>query len=166
MMDRELMLASLRERIVAFATLRATRDVAQDIAQEVLLLLHEKYPHVTAPDELVPLALQIARFKLLDAHRKALRRGEYHQEPVEALPLADPRGNPGLEVEQKQLLERLMKAITALGERCRNLFQWKLEGKTFPEIQRLMGVPSLNTIYTWDFRCRKELLKRLGGRWE
>ncbi len=162
MMDRERILAGLRERIVAFATLRATRDVAQ----EVLLLLHEKYPHVTALDELVPLSLQIARFKLLDVHRKTLRRGEYNQEPIEKLQLADPRGNPGLEVEQKQLLERLLTAIAALGERCRKLFQWKLEGKTFPEIQRLMDVPSLNTIYTWDFRCRKELLKRMGGSWE
>jgi RNA polymerase sigma-70 factor (ECF subfamily) len=40
-MDREWILASLRERLVAFATLRATRDMAQDVAQEVLLL-HEK----------------------------------------------------------------------------------------------------------------------------
>ncbi len=165
-MDRERILASLRERIVAFATLRVTRDAAQDVAQEVLLLLHEKYPHVTTLDELVPLSLQIARFKLLDAHRKALRRGEYNPEPVEALQLPDPRGNPGLEVEQTQLLERLLNAIAALGERCRQLFQWKLEGRTFPEIQRLLKVPSLNTVYTWDFRCREALLHRLGGRWD
>jgi hypothetical protein len=31
---------------------------------------------VTALDELVPLALQMARFKLPDAHGKALRLGE------------------------------------------------------------------------------------------
>jgi hypothetical protein len=31
---------------------------------------------VTALDELVPLSLQIARFKLLDAHGKVLRLGE------------------------------------------------------------------------------------------
>jgi len=68
---------------------------------------HKLSVKITALDELVPLSLQIARFKLLDAHRKALRRGEYHQVPVEALQLADPRGNPGLEAEQKQLLERL-----------------------------------------------------------
>ena len=166
MMDRERILARLRERIVAFATLRATGDVAQDIAQEVLLVLHEKYPRVTALDELVPLSLQIARFKLLDTHRKAWRRGEYAQEPVEALQIADPRGNPGLEVEQKQLLERLLAAIAALGERCRRLFRWKLEGKTFPEMQRLLEVSSINTVYTWDHRCRKELLELMGGSWE
>jgi len=165
-MHRDQILAGLRERIVAFVTLRATRDAAQDVAQEVLLLLHEKYPHVTALDELVPLSLQIARFKLLDAHRKALRRGEYHQVPVEALQLADPRGNPGLEAEQKQLLERLLTAIAALGERCRRLFQWKLEGKTFPEMQRLLDAPSVNTVYTWDFRCRKALLESMGGSWD
>ena len=44
-----------------------------------------------------------------------------------------------------------------LGERCRELFKWKLEGKSFPEIQKIMGQNSINTIYTWDLRCRKQL---------
>ena len=25
---------------------------------------------------------------------------------------------------------------------------------------------SINTIYTWDFRCRKQLLERMGRSWE
>jgi RNA polymerase sigma-70 factor (ECF subfamily) len=53
-----------------------------------------------------------------------------------------------------------------MGERCRQLFRLKLEGKSFPEIRELLGVKSINTIYTWDFRCRRELLERLGGNWE
>ena len=58
-------LLSLRERIVAFAASRIGKDVAEDLAQEVLIVLHEKYGHVTRPEELLPLALQIIRFKMM-----------------------------------------------------------------------------------------------------
>jgi RNA polymerase sigma-70 factor (ECF subfamily) len=103
---------------------------------------------------------------MLDAHRKALRRGEYNQESVENLPLADPNDDPVTQLDQKQRVERLLSAIAQLGERCRDLFKWKLEGKSFPEIQKLMDQTSINTIYTWDLRCRKQLLGLMGGSWE
>ena len=165
-MDRDTILTSLRERIVAFATLRVSRDHAEDLAQDVLALLHDKYPHVVELTELVPLAFQVLRYKMLDAHRKALRRGEYNQESVETLNVAASGGTPEAQLDQKQRVERLVAALGRLGERCRELFRWKLEGKTFPEIQRLMGQNSVNTIYTWDSRCRKQLLSLMGGSWE
>lgn len=165
-MDRDQILTSLRERILAFATSRVPRDHAEDFAQEVLIVLHDKYPNVTELTELVPLAFQILRFKMLDAHRKSFRRGEYNQESVEDLPLADPGDDPAAQLDQKQRVDRLLAAIIQLGERCRELFKWRLEGKSFPEIQRIMGQNSINTIYTWDLRCRKQLLSLLGGTWE
>ena len=165
-MNRDEILASLRERILAFATLRVSRAQAEDLAQEVLVVLHEKYARVTELTELVPLAFQVLRFKMLDAHRKSLRRGEYNQESVDDLPLADPGDDPATQLDQRQRVERLLAAIGQLGERCRELFKWKLEGKSFPEIQTLMNQTSINTIYTWDLRCRKQLLSLMGGSWE
>jgi RNA polymerase sigma-70 factor (ECF subfamily) len=165
-MNRDQILGGLRERILAFATLRLSRERAEDLTQDVLSLLHEKYAHVTELTELVPLAFQILRFKMLDAHRKALRRGEHNQESVEDLSLADPGDNPATHLDQKQRVDRLMAALAKLGERCRELFKWKLEGKSFPEIQRLMGQHSVNTIYTWDLRCRKQLMALMGDSWE
>jgi RNA polymerase sigma-70 factor (ECF subfamily) len=165
-MDRDSILMSLRERILAFATLRVSKDHAEDLAQDVLAVLHDKYPNVIELTELVPLAFQVLRYKMLDAHRKALRRGEYNQESVDDLPLAAPDASPETEFDQKQRVERLLAAIAQLGERCRELFRWKLEGKSFPEIQTLMGQSSINTIYTWDLRCRKQLLSLMGGGWE
>jgi RNA polymerase sigma-70 factor (ECF subfamily) len=165
-MERDQILASLRERILAFATSRVSRDHAEDVTQEVLAVLHEKYSHVVELTELVPLAFQILRFKMLDAHRKSLRRGEYNQESVEAIPLADPGDDPARQLERKQTVERLLQAMSQLGERCRELFKWKLEGRSFPEIQKLMGQSSVNTIYTWDLRCRRQLLSLMGGSWE
>jgi RNA polymerase sigma-70 factor (ECF subfamily) len=165
-MDRDQILASLRERILAFATLRVSREQAEDLTQEVLVLLHEKYALVTELTELLPLAFQVLRFKMLDAHRKSLRRGEYNQQSVEDLPLADPGDDPATRLDQKQRVDRLLAAIAQLGERCRELFKWKLEGKSFPEIQELMGQTSINTIYTWDLRCREQLLSLMGGSWD
>lgn len=165
-MNRDEILGGLRERILAFATLRISREQAEDLTQDVLSLLHEKYAHVTDLTELVPLAFQILRFKMLDAHRKALRRGEYNQETVEDLPLVDPADDPATQLDQKQRVDRLLVALGSLGERCRELFKWKLEGKSFPEIQRLMGQKSINTIYTWDLRCRKQLLGLMGNSWD
>ena len=165
-MDRDSVLTSLRERILAFATSRISREQAEDVTQEVLSLLHEKYAHVTDLTELVPLAFQVLRYKMLDAHRKALRRGEYNQESVGDLSLAAPDASPETQLDQKQRVERLMAALAQLSERCRELFRWKLEGKNFPEIQTLMGLTSINTIYTWDLRCRKQLMALMGGSWE
>ncbi len=165
-MDRDHILTCLRERILAFATSRVSRDQAEDLTQETLVVLYEKYPTVTDLTELVPLAFQILRFKMLDAHRKAFRRGEYNQESVEELPLADPGDDPATQLDQQQRVNRLLAAVMQLGERCRELFKWKLEGKTFLEIQKIMGQQSINTIYTWDLRCRKQLLAAMDGSWE
>ena len=165
-MTRDEILTSLRERILAFATSRVSREVAEDLTQEVLVLLHEKYARVTELTELVPLAFQVLRFKMLDVHRKSLRRGEYNQESVDELPLANPGDDPATLLDQKQRVDRLLAAVAQLGDRCRDLLTLKLEGHSFPEIQTRMGQHSINTIYTWDLRCRKQLLSLMGGTWE
>lgn len=165
-MDRDQTLKSLRERILAFATSRVSKDLAEDLAQDVLVVLHEKYARVTELTELVPLAFQVLRFKMLDRHRKSLRRGEYNHASIDDLPLADPGDDPAMLLDRRRRTDRLLAAIDRLGDRCRELFRWKLEGKSFPDIQRLTGQRSINTIYTWDLRCRKQLLSLMGGSWE
>jgi len=165
-MTRDQIMNHLRERIVAFATSRGSREVAEDLAQDVFMVLHEKYPQVTELTELVPLSFQILRFKMLDLHRKMLRRGEYDQKSIDERPVADCKGDPSVQVEQKERVSQLIEALQQLGERCRELFRLKLQGHTFPEIQQIFGERSINTVYTWDSRCRKQLLALMGGRWE
>ena len=165
-MVREDVIVRLRERIVAFAASRISRDVAEDLAQEVLIVLQEKYAHVTEIQELIPLSLQIVRFKMVSLRRKLMRRGENTSVSVDELPLPDLGQSPLTALERKERVERLKAALATLGERCRQLMRLKLEGKAFAEIQKEMGAATINTVYTWDFRCRKELLERLGGGWE
>ncbi len=164
-MQRDEILSKLRERIVAYAASHLSGDLAEDVAQEVMLLLHMKYSGVSELEDLVPLSLQIARFKIAAHWRKAHRRGENTQVSIDDLPLADPGLSPSDAVEKQEMLERLTKALSQVGGRCRELIRLKLEGKSFGEIQKILGAASLNTIYTWDFRCRKQLLERLGGSW-
>jgi RNA polymerase sigma-70 factor, ECF subfamily len=150
-------LAALRERILAYAASRYGRQIAEDLAQEVLLVLHSKYPHVTAIEELVPLSFQILRFKITAYARKIQRRGENTAVDVNELPLADNQVNLVLQAEQKEIVELLMRCLPLLGERCQNLFRLKLNGCGFAEIQRELNAASINTVYTWDSRCRQEL---------
>jgi RNA polymerase sigma-70 factor (ECF subfamily) len=161
--DQISILERLRERIYRYAASHLREEAAEDIAQEVLLVLYEKYKHVTRVEELVPLAIEIARFKIWSARRKMLRRGENSQVSVDDLPLASGDADPFEQAARREQVERLE---AALADRCRELFRLKLEGNTFPEIQKRLKVDALNTLYTWDFRCRKQLLETLGGRWE
>ena len=172
-MDRNEILEHLRARIVRFAASRlvggaadgSAGDTPEDIAQEVLLVLHEKYPALDRAEDLVPLAIEIARFKILAARRKTVRRGEHSQVSVDDLPLAGGGPDPLEQAARRERLERLEAALKELGDRCRDLFRLKIQGFSFIDIQKQLKVGSLNTLYSWDFRCRKQLLEKLGGSW-
>lgn len=161
-MQRDQILNRLRERIVRFAASRLAGEAAEDLAQEVLLVLHEKYPELDRAEDLVPLSLEIARFKIMAARRKTVRRAEHTQVSVDDLPLRSGGADPFEQTARRERVERLEAALTRLGDRCRELFRLKLLGLTFPEIRDRLEVKSLNTLYTWDFRCRKQLQELMG----
>ncbi len=165
-MTRDEILGLLRERIVSFAASRISRDVAEDLAQEVLIVIEEKYGEVDRLEQLVPLSLQILRFKMAGLRRKVHRRGEAGSVSVDEIQLPDLGANPELHARREELLRRLTAAIEKLPSRCKELFRLKLLGKSFPEIQEELGAASINTVYTWDARCRKNLLELMGGHWE
>ncbi len=125
-------------------------------------MLHEKYAALDRVEDLLPLSLEVARYKIMAARRKTVRRGEHTQVSVDDLPLSSDDADPFDQAARRQRMERLENALGELGDRCRELFRLKLQGFTFPEIQTRLGVTSLNTLYTWDFRCRKQLIDRLG----
>ena len=162
--ERDSALAALRERIVAYAASRLGRDAAEDLAQEVLLVLHEKYPDVSEPAELLPLSMQILRYKMMAHCRKSERHGD--EVPIDEHPLAGGGDSPEDYARKREIAVRLAAAVKRLGPECRKLMRLKLEGRTFAEIQALLGAKSINTVYTWDFRCRKHLLELMGGDWE
>lgn len=167
---KEAILQKLRERIVGFATSRVRRDVAEDLAQNVLLLLATKYADKSDPADLVPLAFRMLGF-MLSAHlRKEHRRKEHLAVPLDDV--ADfIEGNmsidsPGARLQRRRLVERLEAAMRKLDGRCRQIMILKLQGISFADIQQRLQANSINTVYTWDARCRRRLLDLMGGSWE
>ncbi len=114
----------------------------------------------------MPLSFQILRFKMAAARRLAVRHGEAGSVRAEEALLVDPGDDPEEAAGRAELLERLRAALRKMEPRCQELFRLKLEGRSFPEIQRIVGAKSINTVYTWDARCRGRLLQMMGGRWE
>ena len=108
--SREEILLKLRERIVRFAASRIRGDAAEDLAQDVLIVLHEKYAHLERLEDLLPLSLEIVRLKVLAYRRKAHRHGEYTQVPVEDVQLTDDGPDPLAAAEQTEMRERLIAA--------------------------------------------------------
>ena len=104
--SREEILRKLRERIVGFAASRMQRDAAEDLAQEVLILLHEKYGDLDRLEDLLPLSLKIVRFKMLAHRRKARRHGEFTQVPSDEIQMPDGRTDALTAMEQREARER------------------------------------------------------------
>src|SRR6185436_9888515 len=120
-------------------------EFAEDLAQETLVVLEEKYRHVEAIEELVPLAIQIIRFKMAGVRRKAARRGECASVSVEDVQVVDPAVNVELDAGRREMLDRIAGAMSRMGDRCRELFRLKLQGRGYAEIQKAMGAASINT---------------------
>jgi RNA polymerase sigma-70 factor (ECF subfamily) len=106
-LNRAEQLAKLRERIFRFAASRIAVDRAEDLAQEVLVVLEEKYPHLDRLEDLLPLSLQIMRFKMTATLRKSHRRGENHSVSVDDWPVVDPTPDPSVQAERRELLAQL-----------------------------------------------------------
>jgi RNA polymerase sigma-70 factor (ECF subfamily) len=68
---QEQALGVARERIVGFLASRIGRTNAEDVAQEVVVVLMEKYPHIKCIEDLLPLSVQIAKFKRIRAFARS-----------------------------------------------------------------------------------------------
>jgi RNA polymerase sigma-70 factor (ECF subfamily) len=157
--SRDELLAQLRIRFVAWAAARLDRSDAEDLAQEVLVLLATKYSEAPT-EELLPIGLGIAWKLRASRWRKVRRRGEHLAVDAATASLRDTAVGPDEAAELQELRALLRAAIPKLGGRCRELIRLKLEERTFPEIAEIMGA-KLNTVYSWDHRCLARLRELL-----
>ena len=170
-LTREATLEKLRARMRAAARRGPFPEEAEDLAQDVLVVLTRKYSHVDAPEELAALGITILK-KLQSARwRKAKRRQELGHSPLPTReendrdPLEDVASegpDPEEVLWRRQRVRFLVEAIRRLDGRCRDLLRRKLEGESFVQIAAALGRP-VGTVYAWDNRCRKRLRKILGA---
>lgn len=129
------------------------------------MLLHQKYGEVDSIEELVPLSFRILRFKMAAGFRKSMRRGEDSAVSAEDANLRSP-DDPEHEILARERRRLMLDALEQLGERCREILKMKMSGLGFDEIRVHLGAASINTVYVWDLRCRRELIERLRILWE
>ena len=127
-------------------------------------MLIQKYSHVVRIEDLLPLAIQTMKFKMLGYRRKMRRSGIEGAVPVEDIQLASQERDASEEMERREKSDRLIAAVNKLGDRCRELYRHKLEGRGYEEIRVLMGAKTAGAVYTWDFRCREQLKQQMGSR--
>ena len=128
-------------------------------------MLEERYAEVRSSTELLPLTLQILRFKMRRAQEIGIAGARRQLTSIEEQSYRGQRRRKSRPAGRRSV-ERLTAVVRKLGERCREIFRLKLLGRSFAEIQEDLGAASINTVYTWDARCRKKLLGMMGGRWD
>ncbi len=152
-------LDAVRVRIVGFATYLGCGDDAEDIAQETLLVLHNRYPEVADSGEILKLSARICANLAMNWRRRKSNVSRAVEIP-EATP--DPAGrDPEATLIDKQLQQLLLQAIRQSGERCKELLRLRLSGvKTKDIAARLKAKPSaVDTAY---FRCLQRLRNAMG----
>lgn len=169
---REQGLTRVRARVLAFARARMDHADAEDLTQDVMVLLATKYAHVDAVEDLTALGVRCAALKRTAWWRKAARRRGLGETSAPGGPDAPPPADlasdgapdPEAAALARQRLTLFVGAADQLDGRCREILRRKLEGASFVEIAAELGRP-VNTIYSWDHRCHKRLRALLGARW-
>lgn len=148
-------LEMIRERVARFARRAGCGDAAEDVGQECIAVLIEKYSEKRDPCEMTKIAIGISRNKMRERARQ-----EQHQ--VELSDMTDHEADIHRELERSQVTDLFLKAVKRLSERCRKLVALLIEEKGFAEIKTELGAEKLSNVYTWKNRCFEELRKLLG----
>lgn len=157
-------LEKLRVRIRSYAASKQGGQAAEDITQEVLVVLAEKEKALGSPlkfNDAMGFAVETLKYKCLEHGRRARKDSR-------EIPVDDFSTHPGFVVdadqyvtleqkqEQKQLLERLKKGIRRLPERCQKLIKFDLERLDTKTISVQLNI-SVGNVWTTRSRCYEKL---------
>lgn len=156
-LERERNLEIVRQNIAKYVA-RRNQEWADDIAQDALLVLHEKYPYLTALADLMPVGITTARNKLFEYQRRRGREAQLD----ERFDASDTRSRTVDEkLLQQSAAERLRDGISQLGDDCQRLLRMLLAGKSTADMKAILGV-SDGAYYTRLCRCRQKLAGVMG----
>jgi RNA polymerase sigma-70 factor (ECF subfamily) len=150
--------ASLLQRhqaaLLRYAThLLGPGDSAEDAVQETFLRLLREARTLVGNETLAPWLFRVCRNLCADVQRKEVRMQQRHQRV--AVPDIEPPGPLTLEVDEER--SKVRQLLGELPEREREVLILKvLEGKSFREIQTLLGV-SLHEVFTTAHRALRRL---------
>ena len=146
------------------------RQTAEDLTQEVLVRLFTHVDGYQATAKFTTYLYRIARNCCIDHFRRTKhtrRVGSLDAENVEGQSLADALAvvadGPAEELSKKELVERVIGAISSLDEGHREvLVMSEVEGMRYVDISEALGIP-VGTVKSRMFNAMKRLREKLAG---
>jgi RNA polymerase sigma factor (sigma-70 family) len=156
-------IATVRERVLRFATSRKRND-ADDLAQEVVLKMmqSEKYNTFADKEEATRVAIGFAVRVGLGQVRKSVRHGEPTASRAEdMLDLTDSGPNPERQLARKMVSSKIAEALERVGSPCKELLGFWMRKVKGSEIQKRLGLASVGAVHTRTNRCLAQLRESL-----
>jgi len=162
-------LRTVRQRILGFLIARGhDRTEAEDVAQDCMVALLDRYREVRDGQEMIKLGVRIAFNRICQVYRDRKRVAPISEAAVDQMEFRSPR-NPdsGRRIEEKvecrDIVDRVVRGMLGLQPRCRELLRLLLiEQKSSDEIRAAMGIES-NYLYVLRERCFRALRRSAGG---
>jgi RNA polymerase sigma-70 factor, ECF subfamily len=143
------------------AGLVGSRDVAEDVVQEVFVTLWTRRQQVSTPDNLVAYLFRSVRNRGLNQLRHERLVSDFRaRSGAEGAPQALPADRLA---ESAEIAEAVARAVRQLPPRTREVFELSRDrGLTYPEIAGTLGI-SVKTVETLMGRALKAVRERLAA---
>lgn len=163
---RDELFRKLRERILSTLSRRFGGARAEDLTQDIMMILIQKYSHLEEGEILDKVASTIMGFiKLAENRRISKEASRAGADDPELVIRSD---DPPIDVLliRRERLKELESGISQLKQRCRKLAALRLEGKTTAEAAADLQISPGATDKAWHDclkRLREIMMSRRGG---
>ena len=151
----------VRDRIRGFLLARGNAPAdADDVSQDCVLILLDRYPQVRARIDLLKLATRIAGNRICQLYRDRARVASLLPgSPAEKAKAASPEDAAAY----REVVDRILLGIMELRSRCRDLLRMLLiEQRDYTEVRAVLGVDP-DYLYVLRQRCLETLRRNVGG---
>ena len=152
----------LRSRSLGIAN-RRLKDGAEDVVQEVMIVVHNHLSEIGAVESLIAFCNQVLRNKIGNIYQSAARKRFTDLDDAKEY-----RGSLDKDLEGGEMQRIVRKSIDMLGEKrpyCRSILLCLFYGLEAVEISDKLGIPK-SQLKTQTFRCRgalRDILKTRYG---
>jgi RNA polymerase sigma-70 factor (ECF subfamily) len=142
---------------------RRVREVhdAEDLVQETLETIFEKYKTADLVKGFLPWANQILFFKIGNYYRAQERTSKREEVDAEGEMTTQVMTAPDSSFDDKETSMLLRKALNKLKSECKKILTLLLREESREAIQRAFGGAPMGTIDSKIHRCRKKLKEQL-----
>ena len=153
-----ILFGQLHARILALAKRRTgSVAVAEDIAQDTMQTVYEKYADAALPGGLLPWVFRILHNKVGNHLKRSRVEGRHRGELIWETVGLTPDG----ERAEYDLIRALRPAFRRATAECRKIFRLLLTGARRREIRAAFGNEPIGTLDSRISRCRQKLLAHL-----